>query len=115
MKKLIIGIVLIGSLAFVGWQNRVSLLMSGIPILFNIMDPIAEEGMVNWPEGPNKASSDPEKSLVTTLEMEKEINTFFRLTSFSVIKRLKETFPNMSEKPSQKEVFIKLRELRNRW
>ena len=62
MKKLIIGIVLIGSLAFVGWQNRVSLLMSGIPILFNIMDPIiAEEGMVNWSEGPNKASSDPSK------------------------------------------------------
>ena len=61
MKKLIIVIVLIGSLAFVGWQNRVSLLMFGIPILFNIMDPIAEEGMVNWSEGPNKASSDPSK------------------------------------------------------
>ena len=61
MKKLIIGIVLIGSLAFVGWQNRVSLLMFVIPILFNIMDPIAEEGMVNWSEGPNKASSDPSK------------------------------------------------------
>jgi len=25
------------------------------------MDPIAEEGMVNWSEGPNKASSDPSK------------------------------------------------------
>jgi len=61
MKKLIIGIVLIGSLAFVGWQNRVNLLMFVIPILFNIMDPIAEEGMVNWSEGPNKASSDPSK------------------------------------------------------
>ena len=61
------------------------------------------------------ASHDPEKPLVTTLAMEKEINTFFRLTSSTVIDRLREVFPNMSETPSQKEVFIKLRELRNSW
>ncbi len=60
-------------------------------------------------------SHDPEKPLVTTLAMEKEINTFFRLTSSTVIDRLREVFPNMSETPSQKEVFIKLRELRNSW
>jgi len=47
--------------------------------------------------------------------MEKEINTFFRLTNSTVITRLREAFPNMSETPSQKEVFIKLRELRNSW
>ena len=61
MKKLFIGIILLGFISFVGWQNRVSLLMFGIPILFNIMDPIAEEGLVNWSEGPNEASSDPSK------------------------------------------------------
>ena len=61
MKKLIIGIIVIGCMSFIAWQNRVSLLMFGIPILFNIMDPIAEEGMVNWSEGPNEASSDPSK------------------------------------------------------
>ena len=60
-------------------------------------------------------SHDPEKPLVTTLAMEKEINTFFRLTSSTVITKLQESFPNMSEKPSQKEVFVKLRELRNSW
>ena len=61
MKKLIIGIIVIGCMSFIAWQNRVSLLMFGIPILFNIMDPIAEEGMVSWSEGPNEASSDPSK------------------------------------------------------
>ena len=61
MKKLIIGIIVIGCMSFIAWQNRVSLLMFGIPILFNIMDPIAEEGLVNWSEGPNEASSDPSK------------------------------------------------------
>jgi len=61
MKKLIIGIIVIGCMSLIAWQNRVSLLMFGIPILFNIMDPIAEEGMVNWSEGPSEASSDPSK------------------------------------------------------
>ena len=62
-----------------------------------------------------EGSHDPGKPLVTTLAMEKEINTFFRLTSSTVITKLQESFPNMSEKPSQKEVFLKLRELRNSW
>ena len=61
MKKLIIGIIVIGCMSLIAWQNRVSLLMFGIPILFNIMDPIAEEGVVNWSEGPNEASTDPSK------------------------------------------------------
>ena len=61
MKKLIIGIIVISCMSFIAWQNRVSLLMFGIPILFNIMDPIAEEGLVNWSEGPNETSSDPSK------------------------------------------------------
>ena len=63
MKKLFIGVILLGVISFVGWQNRVSLLMFGIPILFNIMDPIAEDSVVSWSEGPNEASSDPSKRL----------------------------------------------------
>ena len=62
-----------------------------------------------------ETSHDPEKPLVTTLNMEKKINTFFRLTNSTLIDKLIETFPNMSKKPSRKEVFIKLRELRNNW
>ncbi len=58
---------------------------------------------------------DPSRALVTTLALEKEINTFFRLHSASVIARLREAFPDLPEQPDAKTVFIKLRELRNRW
>jgi hydroxyacylglutathione hydrolase len=58
---------------------------------------------------------DAAKALVTTLKLEKEINTFFRLTSPSVIKRLREAFPDMTDNPDAKTVFLSLRELRNKW
>ncbi|MGE5766304.1 MAG: hydroxyacylglutathione hydrolase C-terminal domain-containing protein, partial [Bacteroidota bacterium] len=51
----------------------------------------------------------------TTLAREKEVNTFFRLTSPSVIARLREAFPDLPDAPTPKEVFLKLRELRNSW
>ncbi len=58
---------------------------------------------------------DPEAALVTTLAEEKEINTFFRLRSPSVIAGLRERFPELPSAPSPREVFLKLRELRNSW
>ena len=58
---------------------------------------------------------DPHRALVTTLGLEKEINAFFRLHSPTVIARLRKAFPDMSEKPEAREVFLKLRELRNKW
>ncbi len=58
---------------------------------------------------------DPSKALVTTLALEKEVNTFFRLHNPSVIARLREAFPNLPENPDPKTVFLKLRELRNHW
>jgi hydroxyacylglutathione hydrolase len=64
---------------------------------------------------PQMEKQDPGRALVTTLGLEKEVNTFFRLTSPSVIRRLREAFPDLPEKPDQKTVFVKLRELRNKW
>ena len=64
---------------------------------------------------PTMEKQDTNKALVTTLGLEKEINTFFRLTSPSVIKRLREAFPDLPDHPDQKTVFLKLRELRNKW
>jgi hydroxyacylglutathione hydrolase len=64
---------------------------------------------------PQIEAQSPAHALVTTLGLEKEINTFFRLTSPSVIKRLHEAFPDLPEKPDTKTVFLKLRELRNKW
>ncbi len=52
---------------------------------------------------------------VTTLREERLINTFFRLRSPTVIARLREVFPDIGEHPDAKTVFLKLRELRNKW
>jgi hydroxyacylglutathione hydrolase len=58
---------------------------------------------------------DPNRAYVSTLAVEREINTFFRLTSPTVIARLREAFPDLPEKPDPRMVFLKLRELRNKW
>ena len=49
------------------------------------------------------------------LNMENNINTFFRLSNNTIIDRLREKFPELSSNPSQKEVFLLLRQLRNKW
>lgn len=64
---------------------------------------------------PQMQAQDPGRALVTTLGLEKEINTFFRLDSPSVIRRLREAFPELPEHPDHKAVFLALRELRNQW
>lgn len=58
---------------------------------------------------------DPAHAMVTTLALEKEINTFFRLHSPTVIARLREAFDDLPENPDARTVFVKLRELRNKW
>jgi hydroxyacylglutathione hydrolase len=58
---------------------------------------------------------DPSNAYVSTLAVEREINTFFRLTSPTVIARLREAFPDLPESPDERTVFLKLRELRNAW
>jgi hydroxyacylglutathione hydrolase len=64
---------------------------------------------------PQMERQDTNRPLVTTLATEREINTFFRLTSPTVIARLREAFPDLPENPDPKTVFLKLRELRNKW
>ena len=61
-----------------------------------------------------KENSDP-GCIITNLEIENNINTFFRLTNNNIIDRLREDFPGLSSNPSQKEVFLLLRQLRNKW
>ena len=58
---------------------------------------------------------DPDHALITTLEVEGQINTFFRLTSPTVIAKLREAFSDLPANPDQRTVFLKLRELRNTW
>jgi len=58
---------------------------------------------------------DPSRAYVSTLAVEREINTFFRLSNPSVIATLREAFPDLPEEPDPRTVFLKLRELRNKW
>jgi hydroxyacylglutathione hydrolase len=52
---------------------------------------------------------------VTTLGEEKQFNTFLRLQSPTVVARLRERFPDIGAQPDAKTVFLKLRELRDKW
>ena len=61
------------------------------------------------------ASQDPNHAYVSTLDVEMQINTFFRLTSPTVIAKLRESFPDLPDQPDPRTVFLKLRELRNQW
>jgi hydroxyacylglutathione hydrolase len=58
---------------------------------------------------------DPDAALVTSLALEKEVNTFFRLHNPSVIAQLREAFPDLPAEPDARTVFLRLRELRNSW
>ena len=58
---------------------------------------------------------DTNNAMITTLGLEKEINTFFRLKNPSVQAKLREAFPDLPRDPDERTVFLKLRELRNNW
>lgn len=61
------------------------------------------------------AGQDPAAPYVTTLAVEREVNTFFRLRNPEVIARLRDAFPELGSNPDARDVFLKLRELRNSW
>jgi len=61
------------------------------------------------------AAQDPADARITTLGEERRINTFFRLQNPQVIARLRDEFPALGDAPDAKAVFLKLRELRNKW
>jgi len=58
---------------------------------------------------------EPAAARVTTLGEEKRVNTFLRLSNPEIIARLRDKFPEIGERPDARTVFIKLRELRNKW
>lgn len=58
---------------------------------------------------------DLDQAFVTTLALEKEVNTFFRLHSPTVVEKLREAYPDLPADPSAQDIFVKLRELRNSW
>lgn len=57
----------------------------------------------------------PAHAMVSTLALEKEVNTFFRLQNPTIIAKIRQEFPELPDKPDAEQVFLKLRELRNQW
>ena len=64
---------------------------------------------------PKVLDHNPASAIVTTLADEKRVNTFLRLSSPSLIARLREHFPDLGDAPDPKTVFTHLRALRNNW
>lgn len=60
-------------------------------------------------------AQDPADARVTTLGEEKRVNAFLRLQNPEIVAKLREKFPEIGEKPEARTVFVKLRELRNKW
>ncbi len=60
-------------------------------------------------------NQDPAEALVTSMAQERDINTFFRLQSPTVVAKLAKEFPELGDNPDPRAVFLKLRELRNSW
>ncbi len=58
---------------------------------------------------------DPDNALITSMALERAVNTFFRLDNQEVIDGLHQEFPDLPANPDEKTVFLKLRELRNKW
>jgi len=61
------------------------------------------------------ATQDPNKRLCLDAGSRVADHTFLRLTSPTVIAKLRETFPDLPDQPDPRTVFLKLRELRNKW
>jgi hydroxyacylglutathione hydrolase len=64
---------------------------------------------------PSVSGRDPALAAVTTLKDEKQRNTFLRSSSPGVTEHLRASFPDLPEHPDARTVFVKLRELRNKW
>src|SRR3954463_15658943 len=60
-------------------------------------------------------AQEPVDARVTTLGEEKRVNAFLRLQNPEIITRLREKFPEIGAQPDARTVFVKLRELRNKW
>jgi hydroxyacylglutathione hydrolase len=64
---------------------------------------------------PSVTGHDPATSAVTTLQEERQFNTFLRLTSQRLIASLRQRFADLAPQPNAETVFVRLRELRNTW
>jgi hydroxyacylglutathione hydrolase len=64
---------------------------------------------------PQAERMDPAHPIVTTLGLEREINVFFRLQNAEVVRELRAKLPHLPAPATPEDVFLALRELRNKW
>lgn len=57
----------------------------------------------------------PHNAYISTMKDEREINSFLRLKNATIIRKLQESIPDFPINPSEKDVFIALRSLRDHW
>ena len=57
----------------------------------------------------------PEDQMITDISQERMVNTFLRLEQPTIIRHLIQQHPDLSPTPSRKDIFLKLRQLRNNW
>ena len=62
-----------------------------------------------------KAEAQDPTDIITTLGQERQINLFLRLDNAELIANLKAQHPELGDTPTPRQVFLKLRELRNHW
>lgn len=86
------------------WENNLRFTLDREPQNTTAQKMIDEEKIKN-----------PNEAVVSTLGLEKEVNAFFRLKNPNIIEKLRNDFPDLPDQPDMKEVFLKLRELRNDW
>lgn len=60
MKKTVLVIITLAIAATIGWQNRVNLLVWGLPKVNAIRSPVAANIPTDWPQGPSTATTPPE-------------------------------------------------------
>tara|TARA_R110001592_G_scaffold363323_1_gene684006 strand:+ start:106111 stop:107787 length:1677 start_codon:yes stop_codon:yes gene_type:complete len=60
MKKIVTVLVVLAVGAYIGWLNRVNLLVWGMPLVMDVAKPIAPNVPVEWPAGPAIASQAPD-------------------------------------------------------
>lgn len=60
-------------------------------------------------------NQDLDNARITTLGLERQINTFLRLEQTTIQEGIKKEFPDLPNELDKKTVFLKLRELRNNW
>lgn len=59
MKSFAIILAVLVATAYIGYENRLALLMAGVPILAGITDPIGPNQPITWPHGPEAPEKPP--------------------------------------------------------